>query len=210
MDKIIIIGAGGQCKSSIDIISSIEKFEIAGILDKKENIGNVINEIPIIGTDLDIEKFISLGYSFHIGIGQIKSNSVRKNIFYNLKNLGAKIPAIIAKSAIISKYAILGEGVLISHKAFVNSNATIGDNTIINTGAIVEHDTIIGRNCNISTGAIVNGTCTILDDCFIGSNAMISNNIRITNNTIIGGGSVVIKDIIESSTYVGSPVKKLY
>jgi len=36
MKKIILIGAGGHCKSVIDVIEQEARFEIAGIIDKTE------------------------------------------------------------------------------------------------------------------------------------------------------------------------------
>ena len=35
MDKIILIGGGGHCKSVIDVIEQEGKFQIAGIIDKQ-------------------------------------------------------------------------------------------------------------------------------------------------------------------------------
>ena len=36
-----------------------------------------------------------------------------------------------------------------------------------------------------------------------------NNNVTITNNCVIGAGAVVVKDIKESGTYIGIPVKEL-
>ena len=36
MNKIVLIGGGGHCKSVIDVIEQENKFEIAGIIDKPE------------------------------------------------------------------------------------------------------------------------------------------------------------------------------
>lgn len=37
--KIILIGGGGHCHSVIDVIEQENRFNIAGIIDKKEHIG---------------------------------------------------------------------------------------------------------------------------------------------------------------------------
>ena len=42
MNKIILIGGGGHCKSVIDVIEQQAQYEIAGIVDKPEFINNKI------------------------------------------------------------------------------------------------------------------------------------------------------------------------
>ena len=83
------------------------------------------------------------------------------------------IATLVASTAHVSKYAVLGAGTVVMHQAFVNAGAVIGENVIINTFANIEHDAHIGNQCHISTGTMVNGDCVVGDNCFIGSNCNI-------------------------------------
>ena len=56
MKKILLIGGGGHCKSCIDVIEQDGTYEIAGIIDVEEKVGENILGYPIIGTDNDLEK----------------------------------------------------------------------------------------------------------------------------------------------------------
>ena len=47
MNKIILIGGGGHCKSVIDVIEQEARFEIAGIIDKPELLGTKILGYPV-------------------------------------------------------------------------------------------------------------------------------------------------------------------
>ena len=47
-EKIILIGGGGHCHSVIDVIEQEDKYEIIGIVDKKEVIGKDILGYKII------------------------------------------------------------------------------------------------------------------------------------------------------------------
>ena len=38
MKKIILVGAGGHCKSCIDVIEKEKKFKIIGIIDNKKKV----------------------------------------------------------------------------------------------------------------------------------------------------------------------------
>ena len=56
MNKIVLIGGGGHCKSVIDVIEQEGKFNISGIIDKPELLGEEILGYPVIGNDSDLDK----------------------------------------------------------------------------------------------------------------------------------------------------------
>lgn len=207
MIPILIVGSGGHCNSLIEIIECQKTFEIKGIISKELPIGSNINGIPVVGKDMDLPKFNNLGYSFAIGIGQIKSNAIRKLIYSKLFFLNASIPNIISPFAHISSRAKIGSGNSIFHNVIINSYAQIGDNCILNSKSLIEHDSEIGSHNHISTGALINGNVKIGDNCFIGSGTIIANGVEIVSNSIIGAGSVVIRDIEIPGTYWGNPAK---
>ena len=51
MKKIILMGGGGHCKSCIDVIESANEYEIVGILDTADKLGQSILDYKIIGTE---------------------------------------------------------------------------------------------------------------------------------------------------------------
>lgn len=55
----------------------------------------------------------------------------------------------------------------------------------------------------------VSGNVTIGNSCEIGTGTKIIQGKHIGENIILGAGSVVIKDIAECGTYVGSPARKV-
>lgn len=55
-EQLILVGGGGHCLSCIDVIEAEGRFDIIGIVDKKENIGKTVLGYPIIGTDDDLPK----------------------------------------------------------------------------------------------------------------------------------------------------------
>lgn len=197
--EIILIGGGGHCKSCIDVIASEGRFNIAGIVDIKENIGKKVLEYEVIASDDDLSKLSKEYQSFLVTIGQIKSPMKRIRIFKMLKALKVNLPVIISPLAHISKYARVDEGTIVMHNAFINVDAQIGKNCIINTKAVIEHDAIIEDNCHISTGAIINGGTVIRQNSFIGSNAMVKEYVEIGENSVISGGLSVMRDVPENS-----------
>ncbi|MGY4383096.1 sugar O-acyltransferase (sialic acid O-acetyltransferase NeuD family) [Pedobacter sp. UYP24] len=207
--KLILIGGGGHCKACIDVIEQSGGFEIIGILDGGNLLGHFVLDYQIIGADADIPKYIGLGYSFLITLGQIKSADIRKKLFNYLMDCKADIATVISPRAYVSRYAEIGTGTIVMHNVTINAGSRIGINCILNTGCNIEHDVLVGNHVHVSTLAAINGDCEVGNDVFIGSNSTISNQMRILENTVIGAGTVVVKAIRESGIYAGNPAKKI-
>lgn len=201
--NLILIGGGGHCKSVIDV-AECSGYTIVGILDKPEEVGQKVLGYEVVGTDDDIPRYVNMA-EFAITVGFIKDPSLRINLFSHIKTVGGKLATIVSPTAHVSKYAMLGAGVVVMHQAVVNSGARIGENVIINTFANIEHDACIGDQCHISTGAMVNGDCIVGNNCFIGSQSVLCNGISICDNVIVGAGSLIRKSIAVAGVYSGNP-----
>lgn len=202
---IILIGAGGHCRSMIEAIESAGQFAIKGIVDKPELVGTDIMGYKVIGTDDDLNSIINSFKQFHITIGHIKSNAARVRLFEQIKSLEGIFPPIIASTAYVSKHATIGEGTAIMHNAFVNAGAIVGHNCIINTGSVIEHDCVIADHCHIATGAYINGGCKVGNHSFIGSRSVLVQETSVGSNTIIAAGAVLTTNADSNSMYAGTP-----
>lgn len=191
MNKIILIGAGGHCKSVIDVIEQQAQFKIAGIIDKPELLGSKILGYQVIGNDFDLENLAKKYHYALITVGQIKSASSRVKLFELAKKSGFILPYIVSPGAYVSRHSKIGNGTIVMNKAVINANTFVGENCIINSKALIEHDCIIGNHCHISTNATINGEVKIESKCFIGSNVTTKNKIIIKKNSFIKAGSLV-------------------
>lgn len=189
MEEILLIGGGGHCKSVIDVIEEEDKYKIAGIIDKKELIGQDILGYKIIACDDDlVELFKKYKYAV-VTVGQIQSSALRIKLFNNLKSIGYNIATIISPLAYVSKHSLIEEGTVVMHQALINANTKIGKNCIINTKALIEHDCVVEDNCHISTASIINGGVVVKESTFFGSNATSKESIECAG--FIKAGSVV-------------------
>ena len=191
MKEIILIGAGGHCKSVIDVIEQEGQFVIAGIVDKTELLGIDVLGYPVIGSDSDLVGLAKIYTYALVTVGQILSPEVRIKLFDIAKKAGFSLPKIISPKAYVSNHTFIGDGTVVMHDALINAGASVGDNCIINSKAIIEHDCKVSNHCHISTNAVINGSVIIEDGCFIGSGATTNNSITIKKNSFIKAGSIV-------------------
>ena len=197
--EIILLGAGGHCKSCIEVISGISQYSIMGIIDKDGSSTKHILGYDVMGTDKDLESLLLRCSDALVTVGQIKSPEIRISLFERAKSLGFSFPVISSKHSYISKSARIGEGTILLNHSLINTSVKVDANCIINTKALIEHDARIGSHCHVSTGAIINGGVIVEDRCFIGSGAIIHEGVTIGADSIVSAGQVIRKDIPSNS-----------
>ena len=199
MNRLIIIGAGGQGKVIADNALKNGYTDICFVDD--HTVGEVMG-FSVIGTSADIPRLNDGKTDFIIGIG---NNTVRKKI---AEQFDVNWITLIHPSAQIAVNVSVGKGTVVMAGAVINACATVGDHCIINTRAVIEHDNVIEDYVHISPNAALGGTVRVGEKTHIGIGAMVKNNIEICSGCIIGAGAAVVKNITESGTYVGVPAKK--
>ncbi len=200
-----IYGAGGHAKVVAESALGLKSFsKIIFIDDNAKNINFIAkNHNCSLIRESELPNNLDNSYAI-VGIGDNKNR-------YDVVNKCCKIPfiSVASSDAIISKSVDISNGSFIGPGAIINADAYIGDHTIINTRSVIEHDCIIGSFCHIGPSASISGGVKLGKSIFVGGGAYINPNVSICDNVIIGSGSLVINDIEEPGTYVGSPVKKI-
>ena len=208
MKKLLLVGAGGHCRSVIDSLDSGQYQDIGLIDDTSDKCQNL--PYRFLGSDADIPELFADGYSLAaITLGSVGDPSIRIKLYKKYKEIGFEFPVIIDPSAIISKHVTIKEGVYIGKGAIVNTGASLGICSIINSGAVIEHDCTIGDFVHIAPNASLSGGVSVGNYSHIGIGSTIIQSINIGENTIIGAGAVVINDISSNCTAVGVPAKTI-
>lgn len=202
---LFIYGAGGHSKviaeSAIEL-SNVTKIFFIDDNDKNQGFINNNPDFSLI-SETEIPNNLDDAYAI-VGIGD---NKVRQTIVERCSS----IPYISVASphAVISGSSEISPGSFIASGAIINADSLIGEHTIINTGSVIEHDCRIGKFCHIGPSASISGGVKLGSNILIGGGAYINPNISICNNVILGSGSLVVHDINEPGTYIGSPAKKI-
>lgn len=204
MKDIIIIGASGHGKVIAEIALKMNKWKRITFLDDNESVKSSMG-IKVIGKLADVFNYINECDIF-VGIGD---NITRQKIQEKLETAGASVPVLIHPNAIIGEQVELGVGTVVMAGTVINCCTNIGKGCIINTSATIDHDNLIDNYVHISPGVHLAGTVKVGTASWLGIGSVVRNNINITNGCRIGAGSVVVKDIIETGTYVGVPARRV-
>lgn len=207
-EKIVVIGGGGHAKVIISVLNRIKKYHVVGYTDS-ENKGELL-KVPFLGNDSQLKKLYENGVNKAvIGIGQIKSALLRRNLFDLLINIGFDLPAIIATSATVNEGVEVGIGTVIMDGVVVNCGTKIGSCSIINTHSSVDHDCEIGSFSHIAPGVTISGNVIIGNNVLIGTGASVIHSIKIISDSIIASGSSVQKSINKAGIYRGVPARMI-
>lgn len=114
----------------------------------------------------------------------------------------------------LEKFPHIG-GVVIEDDVEIGSNTsidrgTLGD-TVIRTGARIDnqchisHNVVIGRHAAVIAQSMVGGSAVVGDYGWLAPAAVLMNQVKVGARATVGMGAVVVKDVAEGSTVMGSP-----
>lgn len=118
---------------------------------------------------------------------------------------------------------VIEKNVIIQGRSRLGNRVFVGEGSVIKYGAIITSNTYISNNCFIGPNSIVTGSdesrsekgfgmknsAIIGKNVFIGAGTVMNASCKIADNVFVGANSYVIKDITDSGTYAGTPIRKI-
>lgn len=179
-------------------------YNIIGIFDN--TLKGKYMGYPILGTDADARSLYE-NYKHIPLVITPDSPILREKLVCFYKHIGYKFETLISSLANISKYALIGKGLIIQAGVNVSAFSEIADFVKLNTNCNIMHDTIVGRYTTIAPNAVVLGRVNINRSCYIGANSTILPNILIGDYVTVGAGAVVTRNIDSDKIVKGIPAK---
>jgi len=206
--KLWIVGAGGYGRELFSMSGSAWgsgiDWRVAGFLnDIPDALEGFPGMPPILG-DTDYQP--RDGDLFICAIGDVTG---RKSVCGKMQARGAYFINLVQHTAMLSSFAVLGQGIIMEAFTGVGANSRIGDFTSILCHGNVAHDVTIGRFAQVSPFAAVLGGAQIGDEVMIGSHAVILPGVKVGARATIGAGSIVIRDVPEGASVFGNPASRI-
>ncbi|ART78205.1 transferase [Sutcliffiella horikoshii] len=208
MKDIAIIGAGGFGREVTWLIEEINRvnkeWNIVGFVDDNENIqGTEINGYKVVG-NIEWLKMQAIYVVCAIGDPIIKKKTIERII--DSKNT---YPVLIHPSVIYSDRVLFGAGSVICASSILTTDIKVGNHVIINLDCTIGHDATLGDYTTILPSVNVSGHVVTKECVSVGTGSAIIQGVSIGKNTIVGAGAIVVKDLPEDCTAVGSPAKPI-
>jgi sugar O-acyltransferase (sialic acid O-acetyltransferase NeuD family) len=207
--RVIVWGAGGHGKVTVDALLASESCDLVGVLDDDPaKAGTKLLGIPVLHSPGGLRSLLDSLDLDGVAIG-IGDNYIRDKKFREAVSCGLEPVNVIHPGAHLSRFVKLGTGVTIFAGAILNPGTVLEDNVCVNTGASVDHDNYLESGCHIFPNATLTGGVRVGKFSYVGSGAVIAPNIVICKYSQVGAGAIVLKDVAEGVVVAGSPAVEI-
>lgn len=198
--QVILIGGFHEV---IEQILALD-LELMAIIDNKKT-GEYYG-IPVLGGDKEAQTILERFPNSELIITP-DSGNIRRMLFEEYSRFANNFFTLISKYSMISRFAEIGNGCIISQNAHISAGVKIKNFCKVNVGANIMHDCVIEEFSTIAPNAVILGNVEIGKNCYIGANCTILPNVKIGNNVTVGAGAVVTKNVEKNKIVKGIPAK---
>lgn len=209
MKDLYIIGAGGfgrEVAWLVERINAISStWNIKGFIDDNPSILEKLEGgYPVVGdTEFLLKQTEEIWIVCAVGNAKVRRDIVKKIE----QNPVICFATVIDPSVLLSERVTIGEGSIICAGSILTVDISIGKHVIINLDCTLGHDDIISDFVTIYPSVNVSGNVVVGTCAELGTGMQIIQGKKIGRESILGAGAVVVRDIPEKCTAVGSPAR---
>lgn len=208
MRDLVIVGAGGFGRETIDVVRAINSvtptWRLLGVIDDAPSEANLERlralDVAHLGSLADTPADAAVA----IGVG---SPRARTAIVSALSSPERHFPALIHPTAIVGSEFQHGEGLIVLGGVSIGTNVRLGRHVHLNGHAVVGHDVVCHDFVSVNPNATISGTCVIGPRTLLGAACVILQNITLGSTVTVGAAACVTRDVSDGTTTKGIPAR---
>jgi sugar O-acyltransferase (sialic acid O-acetyltransferase NeuD family) len=209
-ERIILVGGGAFARELLswilDAADATPMPTVTAFLDRDPDALKAFPELHLAWAGNPEDYDPQPGDRFAIALGDPVTKS---DICQTLASKRAEFLTVVHPSAIVSRSAKLGKGVVIGPGSYVATHALLGDFACVNSLTGVGHDAVVGAATTISSQVDIMGAVVLADEVFVGSGARLLPKISVGARAKIGAGAIVVRSVKPGTTMFAKPAGKL-
>ncbi|MCL2482043.1 MAG: NeuD/PglB/VioB family sugar acetyltransferase [Propionibacteriaceae bacterium] len=213
MISLVVIGAGGFGRETLDVVEAINQasgqsiYRVRGVVDDHPLPVNVERlehrGYQWLGT---LDQWLSGGGSdeYVVGVG---SPQARRAIVDQIATRFVPAAGLVHPQAVIGSQAVIGPGSVVCAGTMVSTNVHLGRHVHLNPAVTIGHDTILADFVSINPGGIVSGEVLIETGVLVGAGAVILQGLIVQEQSTVGASACVVKDVEPGRIVKGVPAR---
>lgn len=196
-----LIGAGGHGKVVIDAwLAGGGRLADLRLRDGRSGMAGS----TVLGLVVDHPEIVDdlSGLQVHVAIGD---NRTRRQLTEAALAVGASLCTIVHPSAVVSRFAQIGDGCWIGPCAIIGPDVTIEGGVIVGPGAVVDHDCRVASHAFIGANATLAGGVSVGEMVRIGPGATVPTGLTLGTRAVIAPGVNVLHDLQPDEPWPAAP-----
>ena len=201
MSRVVVFGAGGQGRQTIDVLEAGGVHAVVGVVDPGLATGARVAGHPVV----DPAELAALGADgFVVAVGDnVGRASVAERV--RTEHPALELVAAVHPAAVVARDAVVGAGATLMAGVVVANGCTVGDGSLLGTNASLDHDGVLGPWASLAPGVATGGNVTIGAFSAIGVGAALIHGVTVGPHSVVGAGAVVLRDVPDHVVAHGVP-----
>jgi len=216
--KLVIVGGIGNGAVALSTVVDIndsedgyDTWEVLGFLNDSADKGQV-EGFPWLGPIESSSVHRLRSHKDVYFLWTLFSTQLRQDMAVRLLGLGIereKWATLVHPTAVVSRFAKIGRGVIVHAQAAVGVGARIGNHVQLFGQSFVGHNTFVRDYVYLANGARVSSFVTLEEGAYIGMGASVREFVQVGKWAVVGMGAVVLENVEPHATVVGIPAREI-
>lgn len=206
---LLLLGAGGLARETLAAVRALpEKWQPVGVLDDDPaRHGADVDGIPVLGgtdwiADFPDAAVVPCVASPHRPFGRLR-------LAQRLGLPADRWATVVHPAASIAPGTEIGAGSVLLAGVVVTAPITVGPYLVAMPHVLLTHDDELADGVTLAGRATLAGGVRVGQGAYLGQGALVREYVGIGAGSVIGMGAVVLADVPDGQTWVGSPARKL-
>lgn len=207
--KLVLLGDSAFAEVAYEYFTHDSEYEVVAFSVEREYLRREqLFGIPVAPFEELQDRFDPAEHDFYAALVYSQGNALRRRLYEAAKDKGYKPASYVSRHAFVWRNVTLGEHCFVFENNVIQPFVAIGDNCVLWSGNHIGHHSAIGDHCFLASHVVISGFVEVGESCFLGVNATIANNTKIGKGCTLGAGALVLGDVGDGETVVGTWKKR--